>query len=68
MALASDSFIGGIQGTGGRNDGGAGPLSKAARAGGQETMEFQLLVTQQASSLAKLKIFHTMAKQVNDQQ
>ena len=48
--------------------GSASPLPQAAQQGSKEAMEFQLWVSQQAHQLAKLKIFHTMAKSVNDQQ
>lgn len=34
----------------------------------EESMDFMLWTSAQATSLAKLKVFHTMAKQVNDQQ
>lgn len=44
------------------------PLGDAAQHGAAQAMEFQLWVSQQASSLAKLKIFNTMAKSINDQQ
>jgi len=47
---------------------GASPTVQAAQAGAAQAVEFQLWVSQQASSLAKLKIFNTMAKNVNDQQ
>jgi hypothetical protein len=33
-----------------------------------ESMDFMLWTSAQATSLAKLKVFHTMAKQINDQQ
>lgn len=46
----------------------ATPLGEAAQQGAAQAMEFQLWVSQQASSLAKLKIFNTMAKSINDQQ
>lgn len=46
----------------------ATPSGEAAQQGAAQAMEFQLWVSQQASSLAKLKIFNTMAKSVNDQQ
>jgi hypothetical protein len=46
----------------------ATPLGDAAQQGAAQAMEFQLWVSQQASSLAKLKIFNTMAKTINDQQ
>jgi hypothetical protein len=43
-------------------------MVSAAQQGSAQAMEFQLWVSQQATSLAKLKIFSTMAKSVNDQQ
>jgi hypothetical protein len=46
----------------------ADPLGQAAQQGAAQAMEFQLWVSQQATALAKLKIFNTMAKSVNDQQ
>lgn len=46
----------------------ATPLGDTAQQGAAQAMEFQLWVSQQASSLAKLKIFNTMAKSINDQQ
>lgn len=46
----------------------ADPLGQSAQHGAAQAMEFQLWVSQQATSLAKLKIFNTMAKSVNDQQ
>ena len=48
--------------------GGEDPLVQNAQAGSEKAMEFQLWVSQQATSLAKLKIFSSMAKNVNDQQ
>lgn len=44
------------------------PLGQTAQQGAAQAMEFQLWVSQQATSLAKLKIFNTMAKSINDQQ
>lgn len=49
-------------------DGGLNSTALAAQAGAQQANEFQMWVSQQATSLAKLKIFATMAKNVNDQQ
>ncbi|AKU24955.1 hypothetical protein MJ904_08740 [Massilia sp. MB5] len=46
----------------------ATPIGRAAQQGAAEAMEFQLWVSQQATSLAKLKVFNTMAKTINDQQ
>jgi len=46
----------------------ATPLGASAQQGAHEAMEFQLWVSQQSTSLAKLKIFNTMAKSINDQQ
>ncbi len=50
-----------------QRDGGSATVA-AAQAGAAQGVEFQMWVAQQASSLAKLKIFNTMAKNVNDQQ
>jgi len=44
------------------------PMAASAQQASAQAMEFQLWVSQQASSLAKLKIFSTMAKSINDQQ
>ncbi|NRR30397.1 hypothetical protein HSX11_09355 [Oxalobacteraceae bacterium] len=44
------------------------PIGQSAQQEAADAMAFQLWVAQQASSLAKLKVFHSMAKQVNDQQ
>lgn len=41
---------------------------KAAKASAAEAMEFQLWVSEQSHSLSKIKLFHTMAKSINDQQ
>jgi len=49
-------------------DGVLNSTAMAAQAGMQHATEFQMWVSQQATSLAKLKIFATMAKNVNDQQ
>lgn len=46
----------------------ASPIGQAAQQEAADAMAFQLWVAQQASSLAKLKVFHSMAKQINDQQ
>jgi hypothetical protein len=57
--------------------GGSGPLADSAaknphvgaiKGAASESMDFMAWTSAQASSLAKLKIFHTMAKQINDQQ
>jgi hypothetical protein len=50
--------------------GGSGnnPLVDAARTSAADALEYQLWVSQQSTTLSKLKIFHTMAKSVNDQQ
>ncbi|HWW08235.1 hypothetical protein [Collimonas sp.] len=47
---------------------GGSAMIQGAQQGSAEAMEFQLWVSQQATSLAKLKIFNTMAKSINDQQ
>jgi hypothetical protein len=44
------------------------PIGQAAQMGAAEAMEFQLWVSQQGTSLAKLKVFNAMAKSINDQQ
>ncbi|MGI4938336.1 MAG: hypothetical protein ACRYF5_16585 [Janthinobacterium lividum] len=44
------------------------PMGQQAQAGAAQAMEFQLWVSQQATSMAKLKVFNTMAKSINDQQ
>ncbi len=49
-------------------DGTLNSTAMAAQAGAEHATEFQMWVSQQATSLAKLKIFSTMAKNVNDQQ
>lgn len=49
-------------------DGVLNSTSMAIKAGAQQAVEFQVWASQQATSLAKLKIFATMAKNVNDQQ
>lgn len=43
-------------------------VAHAASASAAEAAEFELWVSEQATSLAKLKVFHSMAKSVNDQQ
>lgn len=43
-------------------------FGKAAKASAAEAMEFQLWVSEAAHSLTKIKLFHTMAKNINDQQ
>lgn len=49
-------------------DGELNSTAMATKAGMENATEFQMWVSQQATSLAKLKIFATMAKNVNDQQ
>jgi hypothetical protein len=49
-------------------DGVLNSTAMAAQAGMQQATEFQMWASQQATSLAKLKLFATMAKNVNDQQ
>lgn len=44
------------------------PLVAQARVGAEDSMKFQLWVGEQAQTLGRLKIFHTMAKSINDQQ
>lgn len=43
-------------------------MGQAAQQAAAEGMQFQLWVSQQATSLNKLKIYNTMAKSINDQQ
>jgi hypothetical protein len=47
---------------------GDSPMVKAAKATSEEAAQFQLKMSEQATALAKLKVFHSMAKQINDQQ
>ncbi|SFL98274.1 hypothetical protein [Rugamonas rubra] len=70
MINANNSRPGGAQsqGAGAPHPGADNPLGQAAQQGAADAMAFQLWVSQQATSLAKLKVFHSMAKQVNDQQ
>lgn len=49
-------------------DGVLNSTALAAKAGMQNATEFQMWASQQATSLARLKLFATMAKNVNDQQ
>ncbi|WP_296556147.1 hypothetical protein [Pigmentiphaga sp.] len=51
-----------------QRDGVLNSTTTAVQAGAQHAVEFQVWASQQATSLAKLKIFATMAKNVNDQQ
>ncbi len=44
------------------------PMVQSAQQGAEQGIQFQLWVSQQATSLAKLKIFSSMAKSINDQQ
>lgn len=44
------------------------PMGQAAQQASAQAMEFQLWVSQQGTSLAKLKVFNAMAKTINDQQ
>jgi hypothetical protein len=44
------------------------PVAQTIQRATANAVEFDMWVSKQATSLAKLKIFHTMAKQVNDQQ
>lgn len=46
----------------------ANPMVAQARVGAEDAMKFQLWVGEQAQTLGRLKIFHTMAKSINDQQ
>lgn len=44
------------------------PSVQAAQQQAQEAMQFQLWVANQSHELSRLKVFHTMAKSINDQQ
>lgn len=44
------------------------PMVAAAQSSAQDAMAFQLWVSEQSHTLGRLKIFHTMAKSINDQQ
>jgi hypothetical protein len=44
------------------------PVAQLVQKATADAVEFDMWASKQATSLAKLKIFHTMAKQVNDQQ
>lgn len=46
----------------------AAPAAMQAQQNAQDAMAFQLWASSQSHSLARLKIFHTMAKTINDQQ
>lgn len=46
----------------------ANPGVQNMQQGFQEAMEFQHWVSEQSQVLGRLKIFHTMAKSINDQQ
>lgn len=50
------------------SQGSTNPLAKEAQAGAEDAMAFQLWVSEQSQALGRLKVFHTMAKQINDQQ
>lgn len=72
MASFLDQLTNGGSSGDGRNpyqrEGKLSPTVQAAQAGANQAVEFQMWVSQQATSLAKLKIFSTMAKNINDQQ
>lgn len=44
------------------------PVAQDMKQAAAAAVEFQIWVSKQATTLSKLKVFHTMAKQVNDQQ
>jgi hypothetical protein len=44
------------------------PMVAGMKSANNESMDFMLWTAAQATSLSKLKVFHTMAKQINDQQ
>lgn len=46
----------------------ANPLVTAAQTSADDSMAFQLWVSQQSQTLGRLKVFHSMAKSINDQQ
>ena len=47
---------------------GQDPGMRDVQQGYQEALEFQRWVSDQAQVLGRLKVFHTMAKSINDQQ
>ena len=58
-------------GVAGQNPGATGSSNRTTTAAQQvstEAAEFQLWASAQANCLSKLKIFHSMAKTINDQQ
>ncbi|MCA1324570.1 hypothetical protein [Herbaspirillum sp. alder98] len=70
MSTFQSQMAGGYQSQGNPSmrQGASDPMVGNAQAGAEQAMEFQLWVSQQATSLAKMKVFATMAKNVNDQQ
>lgn len=44
------------------------PLVLKAQQGAKDSMAFQLWSAEQSEVLARLKVFHSMAKSINDQQ
>lgn len=44
------------------------PMVASAQTSAQDSMAFQLWISEQSHTLGRLKIFHTMAKSINDQQ
>ena len=44
------------------------PMTTAAQTSAQDAMAFQLWVSEQSHALGRLKVFHTMAKSIHDQQ
>ncbi len=44
------------------------PMVLAAQQAAKDSMAFQLWSAEQAEVLSRLKVFHTMAKSINDQQ
>ena len=70
MSYSDNSIPGIAQGAGAGSPGDRfqSDVAKSAQQASDEAVQFQLWVANQATSLAKLKVFHAMAKQINDQQ
>ncbi|MTV41068.1 hypothetical protein [Duganella radicis] len=68
MATYQQNLIPAQQQPGGTASGPPNPMVSAAQASAQDAMAFQLWVAQQSQTLGRLKIFHSMAKSINDQQ
>lgn len=50
------------------SQGSTNPMVTSAQATAQDAMAFQLWISEQSHVLGRLKVFHTMAKSINDQQ